>query len=92
MGCRLFKMAPVVHTARGTRSSIGERFDNKITGSGQFLAEWIRDRPGKCRFHTPYDLSGTEAAPEYFLHAIEEKISFRFADVEQADSFVLEVG
>lgn len=45
-----FKIVDVVHTARGTRTSIGECFNNRMATGGDFVAQVNRSRFGKGGF------------------------------------------
>ncbi len=50
-----FKKDSVVHTARGTRPSIGQRFYQEVALLSQLLANVFRSRAGECGLHAPDD-------------------------------------
>ena len=78
-----FKIADVVHTARRAASSIGERFDHRITAGGDLVAKVDRRWFGERRLHVPIH-RGAELA-EAFFDAVEEDVASWFGDVEKAN-------
>ena len=77
-----FQIVDVVHTARRTRSSIGERLYYCVALARYLVAEVHRGRLGECRFDIPQDCGAPLA--EMFLQTVQEDVATGFADVEQA--------
>ncbi len=85
------KKDSVVHTARCTRPSIGQGFNNQMALLGQLLARVSRRRTGKGRLHTPDDLSRLKLGCKPLGEPVEKEIALGFADIEQANRLAAQI-
>ena len=65
-----FEKDSVVHTARGTRPSIGKGFYQEVALLSQLLANVFWSRAGERGLHAPDDFAWLKAFRQDFLHPV----------------------
>ncbi len=73
-----------MQTARGTGTSVGQPFDDRIAFDAYFLIEVFWGYAGESRFHIP--VHRRPHGDQKIFNLIEKFLTSRFGDIQEPDS------